>query len=604
MLKSVKDWIEGWRRRYFRNANGSSNGMHVPTKSDPSTDKKNNSLAKCSVHKEGATDSEQGTTLNPTTDTVGEDQASVCETGHDEHWHVQGRVEASTINAAAAGAAKVCEDEPVVFTGSVLYCNNSGADGRGRAINPRRFLVLKGSKGRKQPVVSCPEHILRKRNELISLGVLKEQEEDVVFLTDYEFSSSSAAACVLCGASINGRTAWQAERTGDNNPELNDIGSDIDRDPDVGGKLGIFDVTRDHDIFFFEMDGIVHAKGRIFPNRSFEVMAGSIGRSTMTQACHKSITEQHTLLITKGIAEVHDNQLVFRTHFVFNSPLDAACILSGMPVNGWKTWKNRKGETLGSLYGNSEETKNKTTAVKIPGDMYEPCNTCENAMAFLEALPKQQHKPKIHLTDAGYYLTEHCGRTCTKLTDIRRTFPKELLHSLIKDSETVKADREMLYTAAYWDLYLGNVLRKAIIAAMEEIGTPIHYGDLAIFIQKRNKNYHDILPHKVNYVLSHSPDIFQRIKPATYVRTSTIYKNSISGILTHEEKDNVELLRKNTQEQKQRSSMVIYLDGEQYIYDNAIQNDIDIQGKPVDFSDIIGQKNIIIDDDSNMYKIT
>jgi hypothetical protein len=50
--------------------------------------------------------------------------------------------------------------------------------------------------------------------------------------------------------------------------------------------------------------------------------------------------------------------------------------------------------------------------------------------------------------------------------------------------------------------------------------------------------------------------------------------------------------------------MVIYLDGEQYIYDNAIQNDIDIQGKPVDFSDIIGQKNIIIDDDSNMYKIT
>lgn len=48
-----------------------------------------------------------------------------------------------------------------------------------------------------------------KRQQLLELGVLAQQDSVCVFMQDYTFSSPSTAASVVLGHSINGRTAWK-----------------------------------------------------------------------------------------------------------------------------------------------------------------------------------------------------------------------------------------------------------------------------------------------------------------------------------------------------------------------------------------------------------
>ena len=72
------------------------------------------------------------------------------------------------------------------------------------------FVVKSGSTAVTQTVDSVPGHTLALRQELLASGILKKKNEGFYQLTqDYEFSSPSAAAAVLIGASVNGRDWWK-----------------------------------------------------------------------------------------------------------------------------------------------------------------------------------------------------------------------------------------------------------------------------------------------------------------------------------------------------------------------------------------------------------
>lgn len=70
--------------------------------------------------------------------------------------------------------------------------------------------VLKGSKMRSEKTQSIPTDIQVERIRLIDkASVTKEGDKDYyIFIEDVEFSSPSAAAMVILGGSVNGRTTW------------------------------------------------------------------------------------------------------------------------------------------------------------------------------------------------------------------------------------------------------------------------------------------------------------------------------------------------------------------------------------------------------------
>jgi len=92
------------------------------------------------------------------------------------------------------------------------YLKSREAQGKGYE-SPNGFTVLKGAKGRKEPVGSFPEGCSRIRDELLQRGVFTMAEDIIYMKQDYEFSSPSAAASILLGNSSNGTSAWK-DRTG------------------------------------------------------------------------------------------------------------------------------------------------------------------------------------------------------------------------------------------------------------------------------------------------------------------------------------------------------------------------------------------------------
>lgn len=71
------------------------------------------------------------------------------------------------------------------------------------------YVVLKGSKARIQTTNTIPKGTVALRTDLLSKGILKEDKDAYEFTTDYTFSSVSAAAATVIGASANGRISWR-----------------------------------------------------------------------------------------------------------------------------------------------------------------------------------------------------------------------------------------------------------------------------------------------------------------------------------------------------------------------------------------------------------
>lgn len=71
------------------------------------------------------------------------------------------------------------------------------------------FVVLAGSRARVRTTTTIPRGTSALRKTLLDSGVLKQEERFLVFTSDYSFSSASAAAATVIGASANGRILWK-----------------------------------------------------------------------------------------------------------------------------------------------------------------------------------------------------------------------------------------------------------------------------------------------------------------------------------------------------------------------------------------------------------
>ena len=76
-------------------------------------------------------------------------------------------------------------------------------------LSAGRFVVEAGSKARKEAAATAPAAVKNLRESMKGSKDLVEQDSSLVFASDYIFSSVSAAAGVVSGSSVNGRTAWK-----------------------------------------------------------------------------------------------------------------------------------------------------------------------------------------------------------------------------------------------------------------------------------------------------------------------------------------------------------------------------------------------------------
>ena len=77
-------------------------------------------------------------------------------------------------------------------------------------LNPAGdFVVLAGSKARLKTTPTIPRGTVAMRKTLLDNGILQEDDGFLVFANDYSFSSASAAAATVIGASANGRILWK-----------------------------------------------------------------------------------------------------------------------------------------------------------------------------------------------------------------------------------------------------------------------------------------------------------------------------------------------------------------------------------------------------------
>jgi hypothetical protein len=71
------------------------------------------------------------------------------------------------------------------------------------------FVVVAGSKARVRTTRTIPRGTITLRNTLVEKGVLQQEGDFLVFTSAYSFTSASAAAATVIGASANGRILWK-----------------------------------------------------------------------------------------------------------------------------------------------------------------------------------------------------------------------------------------------------------------------------------------------------------------------------------------------------------------------------------------------------------
>ncbi len=71
------------------------------------------------------------------------------------------------------------------------------------------FVILAGSKARVRTTSTIPRGTNSTRQTLLESGVLRKEADFLLFASDYIFSSASAAAATVIGASANGRILWK-----------------------------------------------------------------------------------------------------------------------------------------------------------------------------------------------------------------------------------------------------------------------------------------------------------------------------------------------------------------------------------------------------------
>jgi len=92
----------------------------------------------------------------------------------------------------------------------LLYCEIKNLKATGR-LTDNGFVVLKDSGAvlKERPSTQKYRYAANLRKTLLAENVIEEKNDRLLFMTDYEFSSPSAAAAVIHGGQANGLTAWK-----------------------------------------------------------------------------------------------------------------------------------------------------------------------------------------------------------------------------------------------------------------------------------------------------------------------------------------------------------------------------------------------------------
>ncbi|KAA1260412.1 GIY-YIG catalytic domain protein [Rubripirellula obstinata] len=101
--------------------------------------------------------------------------------------------------------------EPLASRGPssvTFFCRGGGSDGKGELVEDG-FVILAGSKARKEVVASATASVTPKREALLAAGVLEERNGDYYFTQDYLYGSPSTAAAVVLGRTANGWVEWK-----------------------------------------------------------------------------------------------------------------------------------------------------------------------------------------------------------------------------------------------------------------------------------------------------------------------------------------------------------------------------------------------------------
>ncbi len=104
----------------------------------------------------------------------------------------------------------IVKNEVKSRTADILYCEIKGLKASGR-LTENGFVILKGSEAvlKERPSTQKYQYAANLRASLQSDKIVEERADRLIFLTDYEFSSPSAAAAVIHGGQANGLTAWK-----------------------------------------------------------------------------------------------------------------------------------------------------------------------------------------------------------------------------------------------------------------------------------------------------------------------------------------------------------------------------------------------------------
>ena len=101
------------------------------------------------------------------------------------------------------------------------------------------------------------------------------------------------------------------------------------------------------DIVFCKGKGIL-AEGE-YIDEGFVVFKGSQAKKKTVPSCHDYLISLRNKLLDSLVLKEHDEEYVFQTDYIFNSPSTAGGVVLGRATNGWVAWKDKNGKTLDEL---------------------------------------------------------------------------------------------------------------------------------------------------------------------------------------------------------------------------------------------------------------
>lgn len=108
-------------------------------------------------------------------------------------------------------AAQLSNEETLVPEGLRFFFRGEGFAAEMTLGPSGDFVILAGSRARVRTTTTIPRGTMALRKTLLDTGVLNDDGQFLYFTSDYSFTSASAAAATVTGASANGRILWKLE---------------------------------------------------------------------------------------------------------------------------------------------------------------------------------------------------------------------------------------------------------------------------------------------------------------------------------------------------------------------------------------------------------